>query len=91
MTITLPKSILVFQPLVRQGGYRQRGAMAGIYHLAVGFHGPYFTISSLCGKSSVVELEQGYWFNVTYDELVRYEKEAFNNKVICKKCREALL
>ena len=85
MTITLPKSILVFQPLVRQG------AMAGIYHLAVGFHGPYFTISSLCGKSSVVELEQSYWFNVTYDELVRYEKEVFNNKVICKKCREALL
>ena len=89
MTITLPKSLLAFQPLVRQEGYQQQRAMAGIYHLAVGFQAPYFTTSSLCGKSSV-ELEQGYWFNVTYDELIRYEK-AFTNKIICKKCREVLL
>jgi hypothetical protein len=83
----------MFQPIVRQEGYHhhhQQGAMAGIYHLAVEFHQPYFTTSSLCGKSSV-ELEQSYWFNVTYEELVRYEKAAYNNKVICKKCREALL
>jgi hypothetical protein len=80
----------MFQPLVRQGGYQQQqGALAGIYHLAVGVQGPYFTTSSLCRKSSV-ELEQSYWFNVTYNELVRYQK-AFNNKVICKKCMETLL
>jgi hypothetical protein len=90
MTIALPKRFLMFQPLARQGGYLQEGVMAGIYHLAVGFQGPYFTTSLLCGKSSV-ELEQSYWFNVTYDELVRYENAFNNDTVICKKCWEALL
>ena len=91
MTITLPKTLILFLPAVRRGGYEQqkpvRGRKRGPYHLATRFNPDSVIAVSLCRRAAINQTE-GYWFLVNYEDLVECD-ESFT-ELICQRCRKML-
>jgi hypothetical protein len=87
MTITLPKSFIIFAAHMRRGSEYQpdkpprlTGAAGNnkgqyyYYHLAIKFQKVGRGATSICGKTTVDSIS-GYWWLISWEELTKYDEE----------------